>query len=449
MPLLTRNPLPHWLRQLLDHRRHWRGGIHLSDFKQLSCQTPLQALAIEAGQPLAIPLGAGRRLASPCVQAGDLVLKGQVIGRGAAGVPWVHASSSGRVIAIEAVQPADGEAAVPAVLIAADGREQWIRRQPAPQDMDAMQLAEFALQMGITGLGGAGFPTGIKLAAAAEGLQQLLINGAECEPFISCDDRLMRERAGEIVAAADRLDAILRPQTLSIGIEGNKPQAIRALRAAVREAGSRLQVQRLAVRYPAGGQPMLVKALTGLNLLPGMLPAELGLLVLNVATLQALGRALLHGEPLVSRILTLTGAARWRGNLEVPVGLALDALHVQAQPLPDAAGIQIGGPMMGRRLSSDTAVVSKTTSCLIYGAEQLLPAREEAGQCIRCNHCVDACPMGLQPLHMLAALDDGRRSPQLDACIECGSCSHVCPSALPLRDSFRAARRLPVQELRP
>ena len=439
--------VPRWrllLRALLPQGRGWRGGVRLRDHKALSSQTPIRTLAL-AGCILDIPLAHGRSLAEPCVRIGQRVRKGQVIGRGGPGTVWVHASTSGIVRAVAQCRPADADQAVPCVRIEADGLDEWGPRPVTANDIGAAELATFALQMGLVGLGGAGFPTGLKLAGAGTAPEFLLINGAECEPFVTCDDRLMRERADGIIAAADWLAGVLRIAQVRIGVEPNKPAAIASLRTAVAKAGSRAAVCVLPHRYPAGGQPLLVKSLCGRTLAPGMLPAEIGVMVLNVATVHALGRVVLHGEPLVSRVVTLTGHVEHPGNVEVPIGLPVAALLAVAAPRPDGRGVQVGGPMMGRLLADEAAVVSKTTGCLVVRSDALFPARGEATACIRCNQCVDVCPMALQPLNLFAAAERGDhaalRQEQLGACIECGACSHVCPSNLPLRDSFRQAKR--------
>ncbi|WP_220271999.1 electron transport complex subunit RsxC [Crenobacter cavernae] len=436
-----------WLQRLLQPLRRrgrgWSGGVKLPEHKALSSQAPIQSLAL-AGYRLDIPLVNGRSRAEACVSVGQRVLKGEVIGRGPAGTVWVHASTSGTVCDIGLCHLADADEAVPCVSIEADGLDEWGTRRALGSKVSPTEFAEFALEMGLVGLGGAGFPTGLKLAGASSP-DVLLINGAECEPFMSCDDRLMRERAADIVAAADYLADVMEVGQVRIGVEPNKPEAIASLRAAAASAGSRVDVCELPHRYPAGGQPLLVKSLSGRTLAPGMLPAEIGVMVLNVATVYALGRAALLGEPLVSRVVTVTGHVDHPGNVEVAIGVPVAKLLELASPRDGGRGVQVGGPMMGRLLSHPEAVIAKTTSCLIARSDALFPERAEAGDCIRCNRCVDVCPMALQPLKLYDAFERGDRlalqQEQLGACIECGACSYVCPSNLPLRDSFRTAKR--------
>ncbi|WP_137817868.1 electron transport complex subunit RsxC [Pseudomonas sp. 2FG] len=420
----------------------WHGGLKLRGYKQLSNSKPIAPVAIGQIQ-MAIPLERGRRCAQPCVQPGQYVRKGEVIGIGDGNTPWVHASTSGIVEQIGLAFAADSPEPVMAVILHADGLDEWGARPVLAPPKTPEALVERALQMGIVGLGGAGFPTGLKLAGAQQP-DLLLINGAECEPFLTCDDRLMRERAEALIETADYLATLLGITQTRFGIETNKPEAIAAMRDASRQARTQVEICPLPARYPAGGQPLLIKGLSGRNLAPGSLPAEIGVLALNVATLYALGRAIFHAEPLISRVLTLTGACERPGNVEVPIGYPVSALRALAGADPEGQLTQVGGPMMGHSLPAPTAVISKTSSCLIFGAERYLPATEPEGSCIRCTRCIDVCPMELRPLDLYAAAERNDHATlqtlRLDACIECGSCSSTCPSHLPLRERFRQSK---------
>ncbi|EJT83177.1 electron transport complex protein RnfC [Pseudomonas putida S11] len=267
------------------------------------------------------------------MQPGQHVRKGEVIGIGDNTTAWVHASTSGIVDRIDHVFAADSAEPVMAVILNADGLDEWLER-PAPglpQTPEA--LVERALQMGIVGLGGAGFPTALKLADAQQP-DLLLINGAECEPFLTCDDRLMRENAEALIEAADYVAALLGITATRFGIETNKPEAMATLRAAARQARTRVEICPLPERYPAGGQPLMIKSLSGRNLAPGSRPADIGVLALNVATLYALGRAVFQDEPLTSRVLTLTGDCERPGNVRVPVGYPVSELCAIAGASP-------------------------------------------------------------------------------------------------------------------
>jgi electron transport complex protein RnfC len=441
---------PFWRRLLAiaaPSPRSWHGGLKLRGYKQLSNATPIAPVAVGHIQ-LAIPLERGRRCAQPCVQPGQHVRKGEVIGIGDANTPWVHASTSGIVEQVGLAFAADSAEPVMAIILNADGLDEWIERPELGPPQTPEALVERALQMGIVGLGGAGFPTALKLAGAQQP-DLLLINGAECEPFLTCDDRLMRERAEALIETADYLATLLGITQTRFGIETNKPEAMASLRAAAGQARTRVEICPLPERYPAGGQPLMIKSLSGRNLAPGSRPAEIGVLALNVATLYALGRAIFHSEPLISRVLTLTGVCERPGNVEVPLGYPVSELRKIAAANPAGRLTQVGGPMMGQPLPDPAAVISKTSSCLIFGAERYLPAAEPAGSCIRCTRCVDVCPMSLRPLDLYSAAERKDHATlqtlRLDACIECGSCSSTCPSHLPLRERFRQSKA----ELRP
>ncbi|WP_044874408.1 electron transport complex subunit RsxC [Pseudomonas sp. LFM046] len=435
-----------FLRRLLaiasPSQRSWHGGLKLRGYKQLSNATPVALIEVGTEQ-LAIPLERGRRSVQACVEPGQRVRKGEVIGIGDDTTPWVHASTSGIVERIDLAFAADSAEPVMSVILNADGLDEWIERPVLELPQTPEALVERALQMGIVGLGGAGFPTGLKLAGAQQP-DLLLINGAECEPFLTCDDRLMRERAEALIEVADYLATLMGVTLTRFGIETNKPEAMAALRAAARQARTPVEVCPLPERYPAGGQPLMIKSLSGRNLAPGALPAEIGVLALNVATLYALGRAVFHGEPLVRRVLTLTGDCERPGNVLVPVGYPVSALREIAGATAEGQWTQVGGPMMGLPLPDPAAVISKTSSCLIFGAERYLPEPQPAGSCIRCTRCVDVCPMSLRPLDLYEAaqrLDKiSLQELRLDACIECGSCSSTCPSNIPLRETFRQSK---------
>lgn len=443
-------PKPFWRRLLAiaaPSPRSWHGGLKLRGYKQLSNASPIAPVAVGHIQ-LAIPLQRGRRCAQPCVQPGQYVRKGEVIGIGDGNIPWVHASTSGTVEQVGLAFAADSAEPVMAVILNADSLDEWIERPVLGPPQTPEALVERALQMGIVGLGGAGFPTALKLAGAQQP-DLLLINGAECEPFLTCDDRLMRERAEALIETADYLASLLGITLTRFGIETNKPEAMTALRAAARHARTRVEICPLPERYPAGGQPLMIKSLSGRNLAPGTLPADIGVLALNVATLYALGRAIFHAEPLISRVLTLTGGCEHPGNVEVPLGYPVSELRKIAGADPAGRLTQVGGPMMGQPLPDPAAVISKTSSCLIFAAERYLPAAEPASSCIRCTRCVDVCPMSLRPLDLYSAAERNDHATlqtlRLDACIECGSCSSTCPSNLPLRERFRQSKT----ELRP
>ena len=427
------------MRQL--YRFH--GGIHPPEFKDLSNGTPIAQPPLPARLvvPVSQHLGAP---AKPCVAVGEAVLKGQVIaiadGRVSAAV---HAPSSGRVVAI-----ANADVAHPSGLpqtsisIETDGLDRWVGKTPLPnwQDADNETVRAFLRDMGVVGQGGAVFPTALKLGVNQ--LATLIVNGAECEPFISCDDRLMRERAQEIVEGVRIAGTLTCAAEMLIGVEDNKPEAIAALKAAC--AGTPIEVVSVPTLYPSGGAKQLIRILTGKEVPHGMRSTDFGVQCFNVGTLYSLKRAIVDGEPVISRVVTLTGELERRGNAEVLLGTPIEHLLAWAGVTARCDGVIVGGPMMGFPLGSRAAGVSKAVNCLIARSDALLPPRPPAMPCIRCGACADACPAELQPMELYWHAKAREFGPAQEAnlfdCIECGACSYVCPSQLPLVDFYKFAK---------
>ena len=424
------------------------GGIHPPECKDLSNRTPIQQLPLPArlAVPLAQHLGAP---AEPCVTLGERVLKGQKIAEatGFVSAP-VHAPTSGTVSFI-GPQPYPHVSGMlsAAIVIDSDGQDEWIELQPQPdyRAMQPDQLLEKIRQAGISGLGGAGFPTAVKLTAPpARKIHALIINGTECEPYITADDRLMREKATELVAGIEILAHLIQPEQVLIGIEDNKPEAIEAVRAAVGERGFLIKV--FPTKYPSGGEKQLIQILTGEEVPSGGLPADIGMLCQNVGTCVAIHDAVLLGKPLISRITTLTGEALARPmNVEALIGTPVTDLLAFAGIEHDRLNrLIMGGPMMGFTLPSMDVPLIKTTNCLLASTLTELPPPPAALPCIRCGECAEACPASLLPqqLHFFAL---GQEHEQLKAynlfdCIECGACAYVCPSSIPLVQYYRAAK---------
>ncbi len=424
------------------------GGIHPAEHKELSNTTAIAYPPLP--KRLILPLGQHiGAAAEPCVTVGERVLKGQKIAEanGHISVP-LHAPTSGTVsfIGPQPYPHASGMPA-PAIVIDSDGLDQWCELFPCPdyQHLDNDTLLARIREAGINGLGGAGFPTAVKLTARPQQkIHTLIINGTECEPYISADDRLMRERASELVSGIEILAQLIRPDEVLIGIEDNKPEAIAAVRAAV---GTRAwQVKAFPTKYPSGGERQLIQILTGREVPAGGLPADIGMLCQNVGTAVAVHDAIIHGRPLISRITTLTGAALARpGNVEALVGTPVSELLAFAGL--DASRMErliMGGPMMGVTLPSPEVPLIKTCNCLLVPTREELPPPPPAQPCIRCGECALACPASLLPqqLHFFAL---GSEHAQLKAhhlfdCIECGACAYVCPSSIPLVQYYRAAK---------
>ncbi len=424
------------------------GGIHPPERKELSNRTPIQQLPLPARLvvPLAQHLGAP---AEPCVTPGERVLKGQKIAEAAGFVSApVHAPTSG-TIGFIGPQPYPHVSGMvgSAIVIDSDGQDEWIELQPQT-DFQAMQpgeLLELIRQAGISGLGGAGFPTAVKLSApSSQTIRTLIINGTECEPYITADDLLMREKAAELVAGIEILTHLIQPEQVLIGIEDNKPEAIEAVRTAVGERDYLVKV--FPTKYPSGGEKQLIQILTGEEVPSGGLPADLGVLCQNVGTCVAIHDAVLLGKPLISRITTLTGEALARPmNVEALIGTPVAELLAFAGLEHNRLNrLIMGGPMMGFTLSSMDVPLIKTTNCLLASTLEELPPPPPALPCIRCGECAEACPASLLPqqLHFFAL---GQEHEQLKAynlfdCIECGACAYVCPSSIPLVQYYRAAK---------
>lgn len=311
---------------------------------------------------------------------------------------------------------------------------------------DRAEMVASLRHSGIVGMGGAAFPTQIKLRpGGGSNIQTLIINGAECEPYITCDDVLMRERADEIIKGIEIAHHLLSPQTCVIGIEDNKPEAVRAMQAACAHSDLDIQVVVVPTLYPSGDARRLTAILTGIEVPSDKRSSDVGLQVFNVATMTALYRYFGLGETVVSRVVTVTGNVRDPGNFEVPLGTPMTALlQAAGGELPHTNGLIMGGPMMGFSLPSMQVPVIKATNCIIASAPKLFPDPSPALPCIRCARCADACPVTLQPqeLYWFAKSNnlEKARDYKLFDCIECGCCSYVCPSNIPLVQYYRYAK---------
>jgi electron transport complex protein RnfC len=420
------------------------GGIHPPGFKELSNREPITRAPLPERLVFPLQQHIGRP-AQPVVALGDRVLKGQVIARaeGYVSVP-VHASTSGRVVGIEdrPVAHPSGLSA-PCIELEPDGEDAWIERQPVPdyESLDRSRLRNRIREAGIVGMGGAGFPTFIKLnPGPSRRIDTVILNGVECEPYITCDDRLMRERADEVIAGGRLVRHAVQAERCLVAVEDNKPEAAQALR---RAAVDGVEVMEVPTRYPAGGEKQLIQVLTGREVPSGGLPSELGIVVQNVATAAALHRAIGLGEPLVSRIVTVTGAGVGHPrNLEVALGTPVAHLLAQCDPRPlQARALLVGGPMMGFALHDDGAPAVKTTNCILV---DLPPAAAPPLPCIRCGACAQACPVSLLPQqlywHARSRSFDKVQDYRIFDCIECGCCAYVCPSRIPLVHYFRYAK---------
>lgn len=403
---------------------------------------------------LVIPLhqsigGTPRPLARP----GEYVLKGQRIGGADGNVSSaVHASTSGTVVAVEMrLMPHTSGLSALCVVIEPDGRDEWIPRQTFDfRGAAPAQIHAYLRDAGVVGLGGAVFPSYLKLNPGKQrNLDTLVLNGAECEPFISCDDLLMREHATTIFKGALILREMLGAGQVLIGIEDNKPEAIAAMELAAqainRTAGdSAIKVVSVPTLYPAGGAKQLIRVLTGIEVPHGKRSTDYGVQCFNVGTAYAIFEAVALGQPLISRIVTVAGNVAQARNFEVLLGTPMRDLVALCGPLPDSDRVVMGGPMMGLRMPDDSVPVVKATNCILVGSKRLFPPPPPEMPCIRCGDCAKACPADLQPFELYwfsrAKIFGKAQEYKLFDCIECGCCAYVCPSRIPLVDYYRFAK---------
>ena len=423
----------------------FKGGVKPASHKDESTRTPIARAPLPPRLVVPLRQSAGGT-PRPLVKAGQRVLKGERIGAPEGNFSSaIHAPTSGSVLALES-RTLPHPSALPAlcVVIEPDGEERWIERAPLDYAAQAPEaLRDLLRDAGVVGLGGATFPSHIKLKPGAAGrIETLIVNGAECEPWITCDDLLMRERADGIVRGAALLRHIVDARRVLVGIEDNKPQAIAAMRAAAQSAG--IEVAVLPTRYPAGGEKQLIRALTGIEIPYGRLGTEFGVQCFNVGTAYAAQRAIEHGEPLISRIVTLTGNVARPGNHEVLIGTPIDDLLALAAPKADTDRIILGGPMMGFVLPHTDLPVTKAANCILAASPALFPHPGPELPCIRCGACTRACPAELQPheLYWFARAKNFGKAQEYHIfdCIECGCCAYVCPSSIRLVDYYRFAK---------
>ncbi|MFJ5852367.1 electron transport complex subunit RsxC [Enterobacter cancerogenus] len=420
------------------------GGIHPPEMKTQSNGTPLRQipLATRYVMPLKQHIGAEGEL---CVKEGDRVLRGQPLTFGRGRMLPVHAPTSGTVVSIAPHTVAHPSALSElSVIIDADGEDRWIDREGwsdyRAQSREA--LIERIHQFGVAGLGGAGFPTGTKLRGGGDKIETLIINAAECEPYITADDRLMQDCAAQVVEGIRILAHILQPRDVLIGIEDNKPQAISMLRAVL--AGSHdIGLRVIPTKYPSGGAKQLTQILTGKQVPHGGRSSDIGVLMQNVGTAYAVKRAVIDGEPLTERVVTLTGESVSRpGNVWARLGTPVRHLLDHAGFCPGSDQMVImGGPLMGFTLPWLDVPVVKITNCLLAPSSTEMGEEQEEKGCIRCSACADACPADLLPQQLYwyskGQLHDKAKAHNLADCIECGACAWVCPSNIPLVQYFR------------
>ncbi|OBY54405.1 electron transport complex subunit RsxC [Aggregatibacter aphrophilus] len=421
------------------------GGIHPPDMKSQSNKKPISTLPLP--QDFYVPIKQHTGSAgSVLVKRGDHVLKGQPLtqGDGLSSLP-VHAPTSGTVIDVFPYVAAH-PSGLPeiSVHIKADGLDQWREQNPMDDFLTQTpeQLVEKIYQAGIAGLGGAVFPTAAKIHSAEKQVKLLIINGAECEPYITCDDRLMRDYADEIIEGIRIIRYILRPEKVVIAVEDNKLEAVSALERALHGAND-IEIRIIPTKYPSGAAKQLIQVLTGMEVPSGQRSSSIGVLMQNVGTAFAVKRAVINDEPLIERVVTLTGdKIPHKGNYWARFGTPIYHLLQQADYQYDERfPVFMGGPMMGFILPDLNAPLTKVSNCLLAPDHFEYAPPEEEKSCIRCSACSDACPVKLMPqqLYWFARSEDHEKAEEysLKDCIECGICAYVCPSHIPLIQYFR------------
>lgn len=424
----------------------FHGGVHPPENKALSTQLPIGELALPKKLVLPLRQHVGN-IPKVKVKVHDRVLKGQLIAEAEGTISAaIHAPTSGIITAIEdAVIPHPSGLKDRCVTIKPDGKDEWIKRQPQDwRNGDLGELISSIRLSGIVGLGGATFPTQIKLRTNAKSdIHTLVINAAECEPYITCDDMLMRERSDGIVAGIEVAKRLLGATNVIVGIEDNKPEAIAAIKAAA--TNTDIQIKVVPTLYPSGDARRLVHLVLGQEVPHDKRSTQVGIQVFNVATVLALYRYFEFGEPAISRIVSMTGNVQKPQNFEVLFGTPLMHLvNAAGGAKADTSHYIMGGPMMGFDLPAQDIPLTKASNCIIAASPTLFEPQPPAMPCIRCARCADACPVSLQPqeLYWFAKSDNFEKAKdyKLFDCIECGACSYVCPSDIPLVQYYRYAK---------
>ena len=438
--------------------RNLTGGLRLPANKTESTSRPIKTGPIPPRLIVSMRQHHGPA-AVPSVAVGDTVHAGETIGRSIEhrGAD-VHAPSSGTVTAIEcrSVPLHSAVANEVCVVIDTDGQHRCVEAPPAfdPELKSRDETIAAIAAAGIVGLGGAAYPTAAKLASGAA-CKLLILNGAECEPYISCDDMLMREAARDIVAGAEWLRRIAGARESVIAIERDKPQAIEAIDEAAEALGAdHLRIAEIPSVYPAGGERQLIEILTGFEIPTGHFPSEFGYVCQNVGTAYAIARLFEHREPLTTRIVTITGSGVAEPcNVAALIGTPIADLIAHCGGYTgDVLRLLHGGSMMGYALDSDALPITKTSNCIVAAADDEISVTQHEWSCIRCGECANVCPARLQPQDLLIAAE--QRDPAslttlgLADCIECGCCDVVCPSHIRLTERFRSAKPALARHLR-
>lgn len=427
------------------HAPRW--GVHPDDHKRPAADAPLRELPLPKRLYIPLHQHVGQP-ARPIVLVGQKVLRGQLIAEAQGNISApVHASVAGKVVSIgEITAPHPSGLPFVAIGIEPDGSEATCEL-PIPADPFALspaELTKLVAAAGVVGLGGATFPSSVKLALGKRSeVTTLIVNGGECEPYLSCDDRVMRDFAASVIDGVRLMMHAMGAVEALVGIEDNKPEAIAAMKRAS-ATFPEIKVRQVPARYPMGSDRQLILTLTGKEVPSDCRAADVGVIVNNVSTANAVHRAIRLGEPLIRRIVTVNGGAVWQpGNILAPIGTLASDLLAFAGLKSEPARLVMGGPMMGAVLPhAKVPIVKGTSGILAFNKDEI--ATPESGPCIRCGTCTSACPMGLLPLEMAARIGAGHlndaESLGLADCIACGCCAYVCPSHIPLVQYFSHAK---------
>ena len=420
------------------------GGIHPKYEKEGTAGSPIEILPAPETLVVSMDQHTGAP-ATPVVAKGDEVRVGQMIGEAAHGISApVHSPVSGKVIAVESRLHPCGTARM-AVVIENDGQDEWVERETHadPVQLDRETILQKIKDAGIVGMGGGGFPAAVKLSPPKNAvIDYLILNGSECEPYLTADHRVMVEYPDDVILGAKLMAKVCGARQIIIAVEDNKPDAISALQ----ERSGAIKIVPVATKYPQGGEKQLIKAVTGREVPSKGLPFQAGAVVHNVSTALAVTKAVRDGEPSIMRVVTVTGSiVREPKNLLVPVGTPFEYLFEAAGGFSEKPGkVLVGGPMMGVTQIDLTTPIVKTVTGLV-AISQAASETPEYIPCIKCARCVDVCPANLLPLRLEAfgmneMWDEADEYGALD-CIECGCCSYICPSKRPLLQYIRSAKR--------
>ncbi len=429
----------------MKHRFY--GGVHPAEHKEATEHKPIEALKKEPAQvilPMNMHIGAPCK---PIVAKGDQVLLGQLIGETAGMGAPIHASVSGKVLAVEPRPTASGFPVMSVVI--ENDFQNTVSPDCKPRDnVDSLtpeEIVAIVRDAGITGMGGASFPTHVKISSAIGKADTIIVNGAECEPYITADHRLMLEYGEKVIGGLRLAMKALGLSHAYIGVEDNKMDAVAHLKSLVGEKND-ITVEALHTRYPQGAEKQLIQGITGREVPPGKLPSDVGCCVFNVGTAAAIYEAVVEGMPLVRRVMTVTGGAiKNPVNLMSPLGVSFAHLVEEAEGFKEPpARVISGGPMMGVAQYDMDVTLGKATNCVLCFSEGEMPKTSETQSCIRCARCVNVCPVHLLPLYMnmyakKSQWHDTEELRLLD-CMECGSCQYICPARIPLVQQFRSAK---------